>query len=68
MITKIALVFWNSPRTHSQLTIVSVSEEFQNIYIHVLFRNYKMDENSRPRKQARIDTFLIPRRDEKSQR
>jgi hypothetical protein len=28
----------------------------------VLFRNYKMDENSRPRKQARLDTFLIPRR------
>jgi hypothetical protein len=27
-----------------------------------------MDENSRPRKQARLDTFLIPRRDEKSQR
>ena len=26
-----------------------------------------MDENSRPRKQARLDTFLIPRRDEKSQ-
>jgi hypothetical protein len=34
----------------------------------VLFRNYKMDENSRPRKQARLDTFLIPGRDEKSQR
>jgi hypothetical protein len=25
-----------------------------------------MDENSRPRKQARLDTFLIPGRDEKS--
>ena len=32
------------------------------------FGNYKMDENSRPRKQARLDTFRIPRRDEKSQR
>jgi hypothetical protein len=29
--------------------------------VHVLFRNYKMDENLRPRKQARLDTFLIPR-------
>jgi hypothetical protein len=25
-----------------------------------------MDENSRPRKQARLNTFLIPRRDEKA--
>jgi hypothetical protein len=31
------------------------------LHVHVLFRNYKMDENSRPRKQARLDTFLIPR-------
>ena len=38
------------------------------LHVHVLFRNYKMDENYRPRKQARLDTFLIPRRDEKSQR
>ena len=38
------------------------------LHVHVLFRNYKMDENSRPRKQARLDTFLIPRRDENSQR
>ena len=38
------------------------------MHVNVLFRNYKMDENSRPRKQARLDTFLIPRRDEKSQR
>ena len=30
------------------------------LHVHVLFRNYKMDENSRPRKQARLDTFLIP--------
>jgi hypothetical protein len=38
------------------------------LHVNVLFRNYKMDENSRPSKQARLDTFLIPRRDEKSQR
>ena len=36
------------------------------LHVHVLFRNYKMDDNSMPRKQARLDTFLIPRRDEKS--
>jgi hypothetical protein len=25
----------------------------------VLFRNYKIDENSRPRKQARLDTNVV---------
>jgi hypothetical protein len=30
------------------------------LHVNVLFRNYKMDENSRPSKQARLDTFLIP--------
>ena len=29
---------------------------------------FMASENSKPRKQARLDTFLIPRRDEKSQR
>ena len=58
-------MYFGIPQTDLQLTIVSVSREFQNT---LLFRNYKMDENSRPRKQARLDTFLIPRRDEKSQR
>ena len=65
MITKIALVFWNSPDT---FTIDNCKCVRGIPKIHVLFRNYKMDENSRPRKQARLDAFLIPQRDEKSQR
>ena len=51
-------MYFGIPQTDLQLTIVSVSREFQNT---LLFRNYKMDENFRPRKQARLDTFLIPR-------
>jgi hypothetical protein len=38
------------------------------IFFSYEIAEFQIDENSRPRKQARLDTFLIPRRDEKSQR